>query len=179
MPSKADTLRAEAAENRRRAEESFDRCDTDGFLSQWANDMTAREKEQQAAIEDNGGVWPFLCLVDAETGDLVPAREIETRYGWKFAVFATIEDANAYNGEIVEWVSYGKVRRGTVPYRFAYQIRPAKATLSGSGTGLAGAASVRVITVPNDEVRLPADAPLVAAVFDEDGYPQCPEYDTV
>jgi hypothetical protein len=33
-----------ASESRQKAEESFDRCDTDGFLSQWALVIVQRDE---------------------------------------------------------------------------------------------------------------------------------------
>jgi hypothetical protein len=170
MTDKATALRESAAENRRKAEESFDRCDTDGFLSQWAHGITAQQKDKQAEIEDKGGVWEFLCLID-EDGELVPAREIKTRYGLAWGLFNTIEEANAYDGQIVEWISNAKIKKGAVPYRYAFQIRPAKAVVAGEGKGLSGAASCYIKVIPTDKVRLPADAPIVeAALRAEEGH---------
>ena len=40
----AQEYRNEAAELHNRVEESFERCDTDGFLSQWANGISAIDR---------------------------------------------------------------------------------------------------------------------------------------
>lgn len=81
----AEQYREMARDARRRSYESFERCDTDGFLSQAASDATAREYDLQAEILDNGGKSTFLALFDLE-GNQVPAKYIETRYGWSWAL---------------------------------------------------------------------------------------------
>jgi hypothetical protein len=45
--------------------ESFDRCDTDGFLSQWSHSMTRDLAQANARILENGGHAPFPVLCDA------------------------------------------------------------------------------------------------------------------
>ena len=58
----AEQLRAEASRMAQEAADSFARCDTDGFLSQWAMDLGARERRAQAAIVEAGGVCEFPAL---------------------------------------------------------------------------------------------------------------------
>ncbi len=73
-------LRAYAKECRRESAESFERCDTDGFLSQKANQVTADVYELQATIMENGGRADFLALFDLK-GNVVPAVRIDSLYG--------------------------------------------------------------------------------------------------
>lgn len=68
------TLRAMAAASRQRSSDSFDRCDTDGFLSQWANDITAQQLTRQAEIAEAGGKAQFEGLYDGDRR--VPAKVI-------------------------------------------------------------------------------------------------------
>ena len=76
-------LRDEAKAARKRAYESFIECDTDGFLSQWASNITADELEMQADLLEKDTLHEFTALFDSVTGDLIPdAREVETRFGW-------------------------------------------------------------------------------------------------
>lgn len=81
MENKAGQLRAEAQENFSRARESFERCDTDGFLSQWANNLSGWLKETQADIEDAGGVAEFFDLFEEETGRRVNAIVVDGKFG--------------------------------------------------------------------------------------------------
>lgn len=67
-----------------RSAESFERSDTDGYLSQWAGDKTGQLYSLCARVAENGGVWDFPALADA-SGKLIPgAREVCTRYGWSW-----------------------------------------------------------------------------------------------
>jgi hypothetical protein len=66
-------LRQEAVRAREREEESFQRCDTDGFLSQWALGIGAQERERQATLQDNGCLVIRPALADIETGEIVAA----------------------------------------------------------------------------------------------------------
>ena len=79
-----DKLRERAAQREREAQESFDRCDTDGFLSQWASGLNAQRDRLAAEIADNGGFFPFPALFRGET--LVAAKLMQTRFGTKWAV---------------------------------------------------------------------------------------------
>jgi hypothetical protein len=69
-------LEAEAKDCNERAERSFERCDTDGFLSQWASNITADLNRQKAALLRNGGYAPFPVLCDAE-GNVITDRIYE------------------------------------------------------------------------------------------------------
>jgi len=51
-------------------EESFDRCDTDGFVSQWVHGLGSAKAQKEAEIALHGGMAAFRCLVDLETGEL-------------------------------------------------------------------------------------------------------------
>jgi len=101
----ADAYRAMAQECRQNSADSFERCDTDGFLSQWASDQMSRKYLLMADLADNDGMWTFQTL--GRDGKLVPCRTINTRYGWKWAIYATFDDATN-RGHIIEWVSIGK-----------------------------------------------------------------------
>jgi len=74
-------LEANAQDQRRRSQESFDRCDTDGFLSQWANDIGAELNARKAELLRNGGYARFRVLCDA-AGNVVADRihEFADRY---------------------------------------------------------------------------------------------------
>lgn len=71
--TKAAALRVSADRSNRSAEESFQRSDTDGFLSQWASNIGADKDRRNADILENGGCAQFPVLCDAE-GNVVANR---------------------------------------------------------------------------------------------------------
>src|SRR5574341_194423 len=73
--------RAMAAESRKRSADSWERSDTDGFLSQWASDTVAREYEAWAELAESNYQAEFPALFDLD-GNPLDARQIESRYGW-------------------------------------------------------------------------------------------------
>ena len=78
-------LRGEAAAHEQEARDSFERCDTDGFLSQWANGLTASKKHMEASLIEKGGVADMMGLFDLD-GNRVRAKIITGQYGlcWAF-----------------------------------------------------------------------------------------------
>lgn len=79
----ADQHRAEAQRSRNAAAESWERSDTDGFLSQWAQGLAAREHDLAAEIAEAGGVSEFPALFDLD-GNLVAAKlvSVPDRYSY-------------------------------------------------------------------------------------------------
>ena len=64
-----------------RSQESFERCDTDGFLSQWASDTTAREYEAKAALARRHGFVQRPALIGLDGTTVVAWRTCEGKYG--------------------------------------------------------------------------------------------------
>ena len=146
MDTTPQDLREQAADLDRRASESFDRCDTDGFVSQWALGLTAQELRLQADIDEAGGVAEFLALFTVD-GEWVPAKRIETQYGSRWMVL------DRFGNRTGEFLPFLPKRRRTLAdkgYLEGRVLRPAKATIVGSGHGLAGATSCRAARVPTD-----------------------------
>lgn len=77
----AEQWRERAHESRRSADESFDRCDTDGFLSQWAAGQMASRYLALAKIAEDGGRALRAVPVDPTTREIIPGRWVETKYG--------------------------------------------------------------------------------------------------
>lgn len=162
-PEPTDEQRAAAAALRERADdchrrrlESIERSDTDGFLSQWAQDMSAREYHAQAEILLHGGVEVFEGLYRRSDGKRARAKLIQGRYGWCWAFC----DANDnFTGQ---FLSDSKGTPRSKMWREGYEKRdelaPAKAKLTSNGTGLSG--SCWVITVRTDG-GYPEDAVVV------------------
>ena len=141
----AADYRAMASEELRKADDSFDRCDIDGFVTQAAHGLMAREYQLQAQIEEHRGRWPMKALFDLE-GNLVAAKLIKTQYGEAWGILENDDPRS----RIVKWVnpsqaSLGKTRVANMAkkgYKVGYVLVPAKATLGGGGTGFGGMASV-------------------------------------
>lgn len=140
MAKTAQELRAEAAQHEQDAAESFERCDTDGFLSQWASGLGAQEKRRNAEIVEAGGLQRFSKLVlETLDGEPTDARAVETRYGTKWRLDSTDE-----------WLAYSPKRESTLAKR-GYrerrieEVAPAKARIIGTGYGLSGNAWVAVL----------------------------------
>ena len=71
---------AMAGQSNRTAAESWERSDTDGFLSQWANQKMAAHYRFMAELADNGGKFDFIRLTDLD-GNLLDARIVDGKYG--------------------------------------------------------------------------------------------------
>lgn len=144
-----------ATEHFDKAQESFDRCDTDGFLSQWAHQMNGIKAQEQARVDENGGMWRFLALFDADTEAIVPAKLISTRYGQAWALLESTDPRSAFTGQFVnpsearkaETRRKNMVKKG---YREGLVWAPAKADFVGGGSGLGGAANMQVGVVRTD-----------------------------
>jgi hypothetical protein len=81
----ADEWLAMAADSSRSSQESWERSDTDGFLSQWASDTTARMYRHLADLAENGGKttlrWLFTQNDDGQWVPVEDWRWVQTRYG--------------------------------------------------------------------------------------------------
>ena len=93
----AEELRSEASALRQEAHDSFERCDTDGFLSQWASGLSAAKKEMEANLIEQGGVADQYGLFDLD-GNRVRAKLIQGQYGlcWAFC-----DQADNFTGTFV------------------------------------------------------------------------------
>lgn len=107
-----EELRAKAAESHKRSSDSFDRCDTDGFLSQWANDVTGNLYHLAADLADAGWTKELTALFDLD-GNLLDA---ELKSG-KFGLSWMIRNADG----TVRWVSCS--RASTAAKRRAHYER--------------------------------------------------------
>lgn len=133
--------REKANELRGKVEESWQRSDTDGFLSQWALGISAQREDRLAAIAEAGGKAEFTVALDAD-GNLVPMKTVDTKYGSRRV---TLDE----NGRFDKWYSFSTGPRSNFAkdgLREARVMHPATAILSGSGTGLSG--NVWVATKP-------------------------------
>lgn len=133
-------LRAEAAQHEQDARDSFDRCDTDGFLTQWASGLSAAKARRQATIVENGGTATFPAVFTVD-GEWTPAQIIHTQYGARWMLL----DSNG--NRTGEYLPFHPVRRTTLAkrgYVEGYVTRPARADFADGGS----LTSVHVVDVP-------------------------------
>lgn len=146
----ADEHRAAAEANAREARDSFDRCDTDGFLSQWASGLTADVHRRQAEIAANGGRATFPALFDL-AGNLVAAKLIDTRFGTSWGVLESDDPRSA----ITAWIG-AFPKRATTLERKGYREGTVRASANAKtwapagARGLGGATQVQVIVYRTD-----------------------------
>lgn len=94
----ASEWRAKGQAARDESAASWERCDTDGFLSQWANDEMARRYSYCARAAEANGTMEVPGIFDLD-GNHIPARYIQTQYGWSWGI---IDPANP-NGRFTGW----------------------------------------------------------------------------
>lgn len=141
-----EALKKETADHETKATESFERCDTDGCVSQWAHGINAQLKRQQAKIVENGGKADFPALFDLD-GNRVKARLGNGRFG---PVWILLDE----KCELIKFVSAFPKRESTMRKKGfveGEEEAEAWACLEGSGTGLAGASSVYVKVFRKDD----------------------------
>ena len=128
----AQQFEAESRASAERSRESFERCDTDGFLSQWASDVTAQLNRQRAAWARNFGMDTVAALFDlngavisTHQGDgqwgpyWVLTDEAAARFGRRFVNTSKArKDATRVANNAKKGFSVGRVQvRGTVQTR--------------------------------------------------------------
>jgi hypothetical protein len=130
-----ESLRELARQKENEAHESFQRCDTDGALSQWASEINARRLYVEADILENDGLAEFPALFTLD-GELVTAIVIDGRFG---ACWMLLDDAGESLGE---FVPFSPARRSTLEkrgYTEGLVLRPARAKVSAHSGGMATA----------------------------------------
>lgn len=150
--AKIAELKASAADARRREQESFERCDTDGFLSQWALTMTARKNDAEVKLLEHGGCAAFPVLVF--NGEVIATKIYEFADTFRPDHWnAPMQQKWRIPDELVsvigrKWVPVGGKSRVQKQLGLEEQTRwfPARAVIAsrGKATGLSGAASVYI-----------------------------------
>ena len=150
LQASAEELRAEAAKCYGRSEESFQRCDTDGFLSQWVGQITAQQLTRQAEIAERGGVSDFLVLIETATGRVVSRRELPGR--WQGGIYMkpvwtlSREDQERLGRRFIPTGERSRIQK-QLGLHEGTEAAPAMAIVGGSGTGLSGCANAHVIVI--------------------------------
>lgn len=144
------------ADMRRTAQEkadSFERCDTDGFLSQWASGVTSHADELAAQLARDHGLALFPVLLNLD-GTIASVHRGHGQWGtwWRLTDDAAerfgkrfVNEPNCKtNARDIASLEKRGFRIGTMRAR-------GRVKMGGGGTGLAGALSVR----PYVELILP------------------------
>lgn len=142
--AKANSYREQAKASRQRSYDSFERSDTDGFMSQWASNITAEELEMKAELVEMGGVIETDALFDL-AGNLILAKEIETTFGWAWMIL----DPENPRGKAIGWFHRSKAKSPATRRKNeaakGYYVGRVKAKayvkIIASGSGMSGAAS--------------------------------------
>lgn len=159
--ARAREERALATDRLKRRQESWERSDTDGFLSQWASDLHARLHERRAELLEQGGVDHFPALLDGE-GRRMRAKLIETKYGFSWLCLDSSDRVVGFLGDSLAPYEEGEPARfaprskaARLGYQRALEVAPVAASLAGRGTGLGGSVGVSTYRLDGG---YPADA---------------------
>lgn len=139
---KAETYEAKAARNDQDKRESFERSDTDGFVSQWASGINAELNREKARLSRQEKLDTFNGLYSGDTR--VRAKIVNGQYGSVWL----IDDCDQHltgGRKFIPTGSRSRVQR-ELGLSERQEIAPAWACTAGSGYGLSGACSVRVTT---------------------------------
>ena len=138
----ATTYEAAAARNEQAKSDSWERSDTDGFVSQWASGITADLNREKARISRQEGLDTFNGLYSGDTR--IRAKIVNGQYGSVWL----IDDCDQHltgGRKFIPTGSRSRVQR-ELGLSERQETAPAWVCTAGSGTGLSGACSVRVIT---------------------------------
>ena len=132
----ANDFRNDAAAKDKEAFDSFERCDTDGFLSQWANGINAQLDRAKAAIVEDGKTAIFAGLFEGSRR--IKARTIKTKFGTAWLLHEDEVDLIERRGK--KFLPFGTTSRihKDLGIRQGHERAPAWAVLASNGTGLSG-----------------------------------------
>lgn len=147
----AEEMRAAARQSAERRSESYERCDTDGFVSQWAHGLDAHAAATAIELCEARGLTRCSVLLDAETGEIA-----STHYKWgDYGPYWVLNDAAAEKAG-KRFVNESRAeRRATFVKNMAKkgfvvgtaEVR-AEVKIVGGGTGRSGAVNCRPAVVP-------------------------------
>lgn len=140
----AAEYRALAKRQLDRVEESWQRSDTDGFLSQWANDLSAQLNNKRAELVEAGMKSSFIGLYDGDRR--VMARKIkQSVYNapWLKQSVWLLDDAEAakYGRKFIPYGEKSRIQK-KLGLSERYETDGAWAHVTGEGRGLSGNAWV-------------------------------------
>lgn len=133
------THREKSRKAAERREESFRRCDTDGFVSQWASQKTSELENIRADIARMEGRHVFRGLYTAE-GRRVKARTFDGKFGPSWILHDDEQEIiSARGGKFIPDGPRSRVQK-SLGLEEWFELAPARAVMRGNGTGLSGIA---------------------------------------
>lgn len=131
--AQAEALEAQAQDAIQRAHDSFERSDTDGYLTQWACGITADLRRRQAQILRDGGKATFPGLY--ENDRRVAARLIETQFGPSWLL--RDDEAARFGRRFIPEGDNSRIQK-KLGLNEKPEMAPAAAKTASNGTGLSG-----------------------------------------
>lgn len=127
-----------------RQEDSFQRSDTDGFLSQWANGLQANLHMEQATIIENGGRAQFCGLYEGDRR--VAAKIVTSQFNGHYITSWMLrkDEAEKFGRRYIPVNTNSRIQK-KLNLRQAQETAPAKAIITGRGRGLSGSAWVTTV----------------------------------
>lgn len=166
IKEEVEYCRKMAQQCRDRSEASFQNCDTDGFVSQFCSDLTAKEWDAKANLLENDGLASHLGLFDRESGKRVKAKlvRVYNSFAYKHESKWVVLDSKE---KVVNWLpAYKSNDKRSKVWKCGFEEREemveSHARIYANGTGLGGLSSARVILERND-----CGYPKDAVAFDE------------
>jgi hypothetical protein len=147
------------------AADSFERCDTDGFVSQWASGVNARMYDLMAELAEADGFAELDWVIDSETGQPVADwKWIETRYGSSVLIPGAEYGQGRFWNPSHAKKGADRIKRDQAKGFHWGMVRTEVVGMfsGGNARGLAGALNVHPIT----ERRMGAPLELVAEISD-------------
>ena len=139
MTKTAQDYRDMAKASRQRSRDSFDRCDTDGFLSQWCSDLSAREYDRKATILENDGKAEFCGLYEGERR--VAAKLINGKFGTSWLL--RDDEAERFGRRFIPTGYRSRIQK-QLGLQECFENAPAWCKIGGEGTGLSGLSTAHV-----------------------------------
>jgi hypothetical protein len=141
MTKNSEQLRNEAAAHETARNESFERCDTDGFLSQWAHGLSAELKREQATILENDGKAEFWGLYEGDRR--VIAKLVTNTFNYNTVTSWLLDKAEAekFGRKYIPLGENSRIQK-KLGLSERKEIQNAGAKMDGRGTGLSGTAWV-------------------------------------
>lgn len=120
-PLGADKHRKEAAHALKRQQESYERSDTDGSLSQWASGITADGNRLKAEIAEQNGKSRFRALFDLN-GNYVMAKPVIGKFGPAWGVYEDPENPDMFSKFVNESKSKDEDKQAALLLKKGYTM---------------------------------------------------------
>lgn len=127
MERTGEQWRALAAEAGREAAESFERCDSDGFLSQWASQQMQSRYFSMAAIADEGHICERPAVFDL-AGNLVSLDDRTNDWGNRYWTIATNEGRKYFSESNASKLKTARANNEKKGYRLGWVMAKVEMT---------------------------------------------------